>query len=190
MADQNNAAEAAEQEIDAIMEQAQVFASAWSFLGGPFDNGSGLETAERERAALRTMLSKLRVEGVQASDEESPPIAPNDEAISECWIIASDSDGIAYDGPSFERGYRAALASAPVAGEAIQVATRALQLIRRSALDAFDREQHDKLVQDFAALLEGSNAAPQASEAVCSCPTGNGSLRWPCAAHRNAEDHR
>ncbi|MEN5158928.1 hypothetical protein [Achromobacter spanius] len=68
MTDQNNAAQAAEQEINAIMEQAQVFASAWSFLGGPFDNGSGLETAERERAALRTMLSKLRAEGVQAGD--------------------------------------------------------------------------------------------------------------------------
>lgn len=50
----------AEQEIDAIMEQAQVFASAWAFLGGPFDNGSGLETAEREKANLRALLSKLR----------------------------------------------------------------------------------------------------------------------------------
>ncbi len=54
------AALTAEQAIDAIMEQAQVFASAWAFLGGPFDNGSGLETAEREKANLRALLSKLR----------------------------------------------------------------------------------------------------------------------------------
>jgi hypothetical protein len=39
-----------------------------------------------------------------------------------------------------------------------------MQLIRRSALSAFDRQQHDKLVQDFAALHERSDAAPQASD--------------------------
>ncbi|WP_241065467.1 hypothetical protein [Achromobacter insuavis] len=60
MSPPTKAAKAAEQEIDAIMEQAQVFASAWAFLGGPFDNGSGLEQAEREKANLRAMLSKLR----------------------------------------------------------------------------------------------------------------------------------
>ncbi|WP_241130505.1 hypothetical protein [Achromobacter xylosoxidans] len=60
MTNPNNAAQAVDQEIEAIMEQAQVFASAWSFLGGPFDNGSGLETAEREKANLRALLSKLR----------------------------------------------------------------------------------------------------------------------------------
>lgn len=69
-------------------------------------------------------------------------------------------------------------------GEALQVATVAMQLIRRSTLDAFDRQQHDKLVQDFAALHERPHAAPQASEAQCSCPSRDGSLRWPCAKHR------
>ena len=34
------------------------------------------------------------------------PEPPSDENISDAWISASDSDGIAYDGPSFERGYR------------------------------------------------------------------------------------
>lgn len=61
------------------------------------------------------LLSKLRAEGVQAGDEEPPPIIPDDEEIAGACINASDIDGIAYDGPSFERGYRAALASAPVA---------------------------------------------------------------------------
>lgn len=31
------------------------------------------------------------------------------------------------------------------------------------------------------------NAAPQASKAVCSCPTGDGSLRHPCAVHPPGE---
>jgi hypothetical protein len=60
---------------------------------------------------------------------------------------------------------RAARASAPVAGEALQVATRAMQMIRRSKLDPFERQQHDKLVQDFAALHERQNAAPQGCKA-------------------------
>ena len=41
------------------------------------------------------------------ADEEEPPVAPDDEAAADAWISASDADGIAYDGPSFERGYRA-----------------------------------------------------------------------------------
>lgn len=57
------------------------------------------------------------------------------------------------------------LASAPVAGEALQVATRAMQMIRRSKLDPFEHQQHDKLVQDFAALHERQNAAPQGRKA-------------------------
>jgi hypothetical protein len=36
----------------------------------------------------------------------APPEPPSDENIADAWISASDSDGIAYDGPSFERGYR------------------------------------------------------------------------------------
>jgi hypothetical protein len=34
------------------------------------------------------------------------PLPPDDESICEDWISASDSDGVAYDGPSFERGYK------------------------------------------------------------------------------------
>jgi hypothetical protein len=113
---ENNAAQPADQEIEAIMEQAQVFASAWAFLGGPFDNGSGLEQAERERSNLRALLSKLRAEGVQAGDErESEHIEtlqrmradynPSDGPMSELKATALDAA-------------IAALASAPVAGEA------------------------------------------------------------------------
>lgn len=41
----------------AIMEQAQVFASAWALVGGPFDSGNALECAEQAKAELRAMLS-------------------------------------------------------------------------------------------------------------------------------------
>lgn len=46
-----------DKQIEAIMEQAQVFASAWSLVGGPFDSGAMLETAEQEKATLRTLLA-------------------------------------------------------------------------------------------------------------------------------------
>lgn len=49
---------------------------------------------------------------------------------------------------------------------ALQVATRAMQLIRPRALDEFERKQRKQLVQDFAALHEDSPAG-QAGEAVC-----------------------
>ncbi len=41
-----------------------------------------------------------------AAQPEQEPVAPDDESICDDWISASDSDGIAYDGPSFECGYK------------------------------------------------------------------------------------
>ncbi|OWT53374.1 hypothetical protein CEY09_31790, partial [Achromobacter marplatensis] len=117
MTDQTNAKPLTGDEIRAAVKHAHN-------MTGPSD---ATQPGEYVLAGALALLSKLRAEGVQAGDEESPPIAPDDEEISECWIIASDSDGIAYDGRSFERGYRlgeiaerdrTALASAPVAGEA------------------------------------------------------------------------
>jgi hypothetical protein len=85
--------------------------------------------------------------------EESQPIAPDDEAISECWISASDSDGIAYDGPSFERGYRLGeiaerdrQASAPIAGEAVGHVYSMMPLVpggRRVQYASFNRDLSD-----------------------------------------------
>ncbi|MDH1012025.1 DUF550 domain-containing protein [Pseudomonas nicosulfuronedens] len=42
--------------INSVMDQAQVFASAWSLVGGPFDNGDALEHAEEAKEELRAML--------------------------------------------------------------------------------------------------------------------------------------
>ncbi|MEI1392233.1 hypothetical protein, partial [Klebsiella pneumoniae] len=45
-----------DEQINAIMEQAQVFASAWSLIGGIFDNGDAQVNAEQERSDLRELL--------------------------------------------------------------------------------------------------------------------------------------
>ena len=45
-----------------IIEQAQVFASAWSLVGGPFDCGDCLESAEQEKTHLKGMVAKLCAE--------------------------------------------------------------------------------------------------------------------------------
>ncbi|KDD41156.1 hypothetical protein L532_4332 [Bordetella bronchiseptica OSU095] len=69
---------------------------------------------------------KAAQKSAPVADEEVQPVVPDDETIAEAWVTASDSDGIAYDGHSFERGYqlgeiaeRDRRASAPVAGEQI-----------------------------------------------------------------------
>ena len=43
--------------IDSVMDQAQIFASAWSLVGGRFDSGNGLKDAEQAKAELRAMLT-------------------------------------------------------------------------------------------------------------------------------------
>ncbi|MBD9417620.1 hypothetical protein IB259_00100 [Achromobacter sp. ACM04] len=207
MTNQNNAAQAAEQEIDAIMEQAQVFASAWAFLGGPFDNGSGLETAEREKANLRALLSKLRAPVADERDaaryrwlrkwkgqEHEPPFTVQHEELGPLWLgdldhaidtamdaraalaSASMPECLAetalrtiaeYPVPEQDNmpahNMRAvavsALASAPVAGEAVayRVGT---DLFLPEALPAAERYAEIRQKP-----LEPLYAAPQASEA-------------------------
>lgn len=45
--------------VDQLMEQAQVFASAWSLIGGKFDQGNQVTVAGEEKAALREMLENF-----------------------------------------------------------------------------------------------------------------------------------
>lgn len=51
-----------EKNIKAIMEQAQVFASSWSMVGGPFAADDQLERAEEEKVELRKLVTSA-VEG-------------------------------------------------------------------------------------------------------------------------------
>jgi hypothetical protein len=46
-----------EKNIKAIMEQAQVFASSWSMVGGPFAADDQLERAEGEKAELKKLVT-------------------------------------------------------------------------------------------------------------------------------------
>jgi hypothetical protein len=43
--------------VNSVMEQAQVFASAWSLVGSRFDSGNEMENAEEQKKALRAMLT-------------------------------------------------------------------------------------------------------------------------------------
>ena len=46
-----------EKTVKAIMEQAQVFASSWSMVGGPFAADDQLERAEEEKAELKKLIT-------------------------------------------------------------------------------------------------------------------------------------
>ena len=46
--------------IELLMEQAQVFASAWSLIGSQFDKGNALADAEAEKKKLYDMLKEFK----------------------------------------------------------------------------------------------------------------------------------
>lgn len=46
--------------IDSLMEQAQVYASAWSLVGGMFDQGNQLQLAQEEKVRLEEMLEDFQ----------------------------------------------------------------------------------------------------------------------------------
>lgn len=59
--------------LNKLMEQAQVFASTWSSVGGPFDDGSTMERAEEEKALLRSMIGAALA---APTTEQSSEVAP------------------------------------------------------------------------------------------------------------------
>lgn len=86
-----------------------------------------------------------------------------------------------YDGGTWET-------SAPVAGEAT-ANTGDLPVWWRQFMNELTLRSEDEVRNDLPGILEIcaldaiGNAAPLASEAECSCPSGDGSLRHPCAVH-------
>jgi hypothetical protein len=46
-----------EKTVKAIMEQAEVFASSWSMVGGPFAADDQLERAEEEKSELKNLIT-------------------------------------------------------------------------------------------------------------------------------------
>lgn len=99
-------------QIDSIMEQAQVFASAWSLVGGPFDSGGMLETAEQEKAALRALLA-------------SKPAVPFQERVQpwmlECFGAEIAADRIKRNHRFFEEATEAVQANGMTRSEAHQL---------------------------------------------------------------------
>jgi hypothetical protein len=67
MTDNKRAANDAAARVDEAMAQAQVFASAWSLIGGPFNSGNELDDAEVERQALRALIRDLLTAERQAA---------------------------------------------------------------------------------------------------------------------------
>lgn len=62
------------QAVDQIMEQAQVFASAWALVGGRFDFGDALDDVHEAKEELREMVCSailaLRPERVPMTDDQ------------------------------------------------------------------------------------------------------------------------
>lgn len=48
-----------EKVVNEIMEQAQVFASMYSLVGGRFDDGTKMQQADEEKAELRKMIEDV-----------------------------------------------------------------------------------------------------------------------------------
>lgn len=93
---------------------------------------------------------------------------------------------------------RRALASAPVAGEALTRFCPECGLVgnvasgyRSCCPDGGSARMIPvslaKKCRDNFLLAINRDAAPQASDAQCSCPSGDGSLRHPCAVHQTSE---
>lgn len=57
--------------IKHIMDQAQVYASAWSLVGGPFDQGNQLQQAEDEKQALQELLVAFEDEAHTSGAQEA-----------------------------------------------------------------------------------------------------------------------
>ena len=63
---------------ESVMEQVQIFASAWSLVGSPFDNGDALDNAHTEKADLSTMVGDV--------------IHQRDEALARCVRLERELD--------------------------------------------------------------------------------------------------
>ena len=76
--------------VDEIMEQVQVFASAWSLVGGIFDNGNMLTEAEEAKSELRKMIEAL----AQPAQEAEPFVIKWPEYSSEGMGCGLEDRGI------------------------------------------------------------------------------------------------
>ena len=69
-------------DLEALMSQAQIFASAWSLAGGRFDSGGGFEQAKNAKNELKHMLNSALAAAPDAA--LSQPVQPADN----CKLLA------------------------------------------------------------------------------------------------------
>jgi hypothetical protein len=84
----------AQEALDQIMEQAQVFASAWSLVGGPFDSGSALDDANDAKDELRTMVRSLATLAAEAEKQAGPVASDKEDAELFRWLLIAHDWGI------------------------------------------------------------------------------------------------
>ena len=103
-------------QVDELMEQAQIFASSWSLVGGFFDKGQMLSQAEEVKAELRQMLEAA----LPAKAFKDLPLSESALSSEERakWINVLDPL-LKYAGAPGDWGYGSKL------GQLIQVLTRA-----------------------------------------------------------------
>lgn len=155
---QNSAAQAAKQEIDAIMEEAQAFASAWSLIGGRFDDGNMAENAQQSKQRLFDMVSALRAPVV-----DEPPggtrwpvlraMARNYAAGNHTWD-ALDANACEQAAEEI-RHLRAALASAPVANDVTPAGMKEICPECGHQFGCFHSQYIDKLRAQASATVAG-----------------------------------
>ncbi|MDH2053372.1 hypothetical protein [Achromobacter marplatensis] len=206
MTDKNNAALASAKEIHKAFEL--------SYAMDADDPANASDLSHFTNGWRACIMSQVRAEGVRAGDEWAAFEADYAKAWNAAYEnktshtaeeVAALREGDGYGEENVYlnarwRGWqaRAALASAPVAGDA-QQNDETLRLVGVIADKIEDgtlfnagiysrRDLADKVRAVLRLARQGVQpAAPQASEAVCSCPTGDGSLRHPCAVHPPGE---
>lgn len=114
---------------------------------------------DAEKAERWACVVKARQALTAANAVSKQPEPPSDENIADAWISASDSDGIAYDGPSFERGYRLGRGEYDEYTGALVAAAKAEALTATNAVSVEPQEPAITWPQDAAEIREfiGSN---------------------------------
>ena len=103
-------------DIETVMAQVQVFASAWSLVGGRFDNETCLAVAEQENEILADMIRRLftkleSLRGSQQAERAVPAALPGGVWYVPCTAGAGTTEG------AYQEGWNAcikAMLAAPV----------------------------------------------------------------------------
>ena len=77
-----------------ILEQAQVFASAWSLVGSRFDSGDAIDSANNEEERLGQMIDELVKERnayAKAADEMAAAHKVERDALKDAALLALDA---------------------------------------------------------------------------------------------------